>query len=53
MKYLSDALLLEVYQRAKELQLEQAFIELLYSEMQDRNLVQFEASTQDQATRTA
>lgn len=39
MKYLSDTLLLEVYERAVNLQLEPDFIELLYKEMHFRNLL--------------
>gem|GEM_PF-2005721 len=38
MKYLSDQMLLEVYQRAVDLQLDPAFIELLSAEMQRRAL---------------
>ncbi|WP_139489425.1 sporulation histidine kinase inhibitor Sda [Brevibacillus dissolubilis] len=44
MRYLSDSLLLEVYQRAVDLQLEPAFIELLKNEIQRRNLERTEAS---------
>lgn len=39
MKYLSDSLLLEVYERAVNLQLEPAFIELLYNELDERQLL--------------
>ncbi|MGQ7276498.1 sporulation histidine kinase inhibitor Sda [Brevibacillus thermoruber] len=38
MKYLSDQMLIEVYQRAVDLQLDPAFIELLCTEMERRNL---------------
>jgi developmental checkpoint coupling sporulation initiation to replication initiation len=37
-KYLSDQMLIEVYQRAVDLQLDPAFIELLCAEMERRNL---------------
>ncbi|GEB31530.1 MULTISPECIES: sporulation histidine kinase inhibitor Sda [Brevibacillus] len=38
MKYLSDQMLIEVYHRAVDLQLDSAFIELLREEMQTRNI---------------
>lgn len=44
MKYLSDQMLIEVYQRAVHLQLEEAFIDLLYAEMQKRNIYISEAT---------
>jgi len=37
-KYLSDQMLIEVYHRAVDLQLDSAFIELLREEMQTRNI---------------
>lgn len=43
-KYLSDQMLVEVYQRAVSLQLEIAFIELLYSEIEKRNIYLTEVS---------
>jgi developmental checkpoint coupling sporulation initiation to replication initiation len=42
-KYLSDQMLIEVYQRAVDLQLDPAFIELLFAEIQRRALFQTEA----------
>ncbi|EJL41304.1 hypothetical protein BAG01nite_02920 [Brevibacillus agri] len=38
MKYLSDQMLIEVYHRAVDLQLDSAFIELLRAELQTRNI---------------
>ncbi|MFS0554176.1 sporulation histidine kinase inhibitor Sda [Brevibacillus sp. 179-C9.3 HS] len=38
MKYLSDQMLIEVYHRAVDLQLDAAFIELLREELQLRNI---------------
>lgn len=38
MRYLSDQLLLEVYERALVLQLEPAFIEMIEHELKRRNL---------------
>ncbi|RNB58464.1 sporulation histidine kinase inhibitor Sda [Brevibacillus gelatini] len=38
MKYLSDQMLIEVYHRAVDLQLDPAFIELLRAEIQTRNI---------------
>ncbi len=43
-RYLSDQILVEVYQRAVALQLDPDFIELIYSEMQRRKLVDSEAT---------
>jgi len=37
-KYLSDQMLIEVYHRAVDLQLDAAFIELLREELQHRNI---------------
>ncbi|WP_371808887.1 sporulation histidine kinase inhibitor Sda [Brevibacillus sp. MCWH] len=37
-KFLSDQMLIEVYQRAVDLQLDPAFIELLCEEIERRNL---------------
>ncbi|UFJ42971.1 sporulation histidine kinase inhibitor Sda [Brevibacillus humidisoli] len=53
MRYVSDSLLLEVYERAVSLQLEPAFIELLSNEIERRNLQRRQASTHDPATRPA
>lgn len=44
MQYLSDQMLEDVYQRAVELRLEPAFIELLHLELQRRTLFVAEAS---------
>ncbi|TKI56040.1 sporulation histidine kinase inhibitor Sda [Brevibacillus antibioticus] len=38
MKYLSDQMLIEVYHRAVDLQLDAAFIELLREELQHRKI---------------
>ncbi|MFC8686410.1 sporulation histidine kinase inhibitor Sda [Brevibacillus porteri] len=38
MKYLSDQMLIEVYHRAVDLQLDAAFIELLREELKHRNI---------------
>ncbi|WNC17062.1 sporulation histidine kinase inhibitor Sda [Brevibacillus brevis] len=38
MKYLSDQMLIEVYHRAVDLQLDAAFIELLRLELNNRNI---------------
>ncbi|MFY0543326.1 sporulation histidine kinase inhibitor Sda [Brevibacillus sp. H7] len=43
-KYLSDQMLIEVYQRAVDLQLDPAFIELLFAEMQRRSMYGTEAT---------
>ncbi|MBO8163197.1 MAG: sporulation histidine kinase inhibitor Sda [Brevibacillus sp.] len=51
MKYLSDSLLLEVYERAVNMDLEPAFIQLLYSEIERRKLPGLEASAHRPATR--
>jgi hypothetical protein len=39
MQALSDQMLVEVYERAVGLRLDPAFIELLYQELQRRNLI--------------
>ncbi|NGQ94774.1 sporulation histidine kinase inhibitor Sda [Brevibacillus sp. SYP-B805] len=39
MQHLSDEMLIEVYQRAMAMKLDQAFIELLHVELQRRNLI--------------
>ncbi|CAM3246832.1 MULTISPECIES: sporulation histidine kinase inhibitor Sda [Brevibacillus] len=38
MKYMSDQMLIEVYHRAIDLQLDAAFIELLSQELKQRNI---------------
>lgn len=40
MRYLSDQMLLEVYQRAVALQLETEFIKLLYAELERRSIAE-------------
>jgi len=44
MRYLSDQMLVDVYHRAIDLRLEEAFIELLHQELQRRNLFVAEVS---------
>jgi len=52
-RYMSDSLLLEVYERAVSLQLEPAFIELLTDEIKRRNLQQTTGSSQDAESKPA
>ncbi|MFD2371967.1 sporulation histidine kinase inhibitor Sda [Brevibacillus sp. GCM10020057] len=44
MKYLSDQMLIEVYHRAVDLQLDAAFIELLRNELDQRQICISQAS---------
>lgn len=52
-RYMSDSLLLEVYERAVSLQLEPAFIELLTDEIKRRNLQQMTGSSRDADSKSA